>query len=44
MAQSFDFEKYGTFIKIEPAVPGCSYIRFNGDDITNATHMVNSLV
>lgn len=45
MAQNFDFEKYGTFIKdrILP-FPNVPYIRFNGDDITNATHIVNGLV
>jgi hypothetical protein len=45
MAQSFDFEKYGTFIKNRTLpFPDVPYIRFNGDDITNATHMVNGLV
>ena len=45
MAQNFDFEKYGTFIKDRNLpFPDVPYIRFNGDDITNATHMVNGLV
>jgi len=45
MAQSFDFEKYGSFIKNRNLpFPDVPYIRFNGDDITNATHRVNGLV
>lgn len=45
LAQNFDFEKYGTFIKDRNLpFPNVPYIRFNGDDITDATHMVNGLV
>ena len=45
MAQNFDFEKYGSFIKDKNSpFPDVPYIRFDGDDITDATHMVNGLV
>ena len=45
MAQQFDFEKYGTFIKDRNLpFPDVPYIRFDGNDITDATHMVNDLV
>lgn len=45
MAQNFDFEKYGSFIKDRNLpFPDVPYIRFNGDDITDGTHMVNGIV
>lgn len=45
MALDFDFEKYGSFIKDDNLpFPDVPYIRFNEDDITDATHMVNGLV